>query len=110
MDEDRIAAWLNSLTDYQFVEFFYKYLASRHLSDMERSYVDSHLVLATAKRILDDNGETWGEWSLELVCPTQHPMVDDTSICEGGQHCGLETISACKYSICPICGEEVYGT
>lgn len=110
MDRDQAAAWLNSLTDNQFVEFFYKYLASRHLSEMERSYIDSHLVLANATRSLDDDGETWGEWSLELVCPTQHPMVDDTSICEFGQHCGMGTMSASKHSICPICGGEVYGT
>jgi len=66
MDKARVVAWLSSLTDKQFVEFFYESLASRHLYKAERSYLDSHLVLANANRILDDDGITWGEWGLEL--------------------------------------------
>ena len=51
--------------------FFYESLASRHLYKSERSYLDSHLVLANASRILDDDGITWGEWGLELICSSR---------------------------------------
>ncbi len=62
MEKTKIVAWISSLTDKQFVEFFYESLASRHLYEAERGHLDSHLVLANAHRTLDDDGMTWGEW------------------------------------------------
>jgi hypothetical protein len=110
MDKTKVIAWLSSLTDKQFVEFFYESLASRHLYKSERSYLDSRLVLANASRTLDDDGITWGEWGLELLCPSRKPWVDDAPVCQFGEHCGLSTASWDKHSICPICGGDVYGT
>jgi hypothetical protein len=109
MDKVKVAAWLSSLTDKQFVEFFYESLASRHLSHAERGHVDSHLVLANVSRILDD-GVTWGEWSLELLCPADEAWADDAPVCQFGEHCGLGTVSWAKRSVCPVCGGNVYGS
>lgn len=110
MDKAEVAAWLSSLTDKQFVEFFYESLASRRLYNSERGYLDSHLVLANARRILDDDGVTWGQWELELLCPTDEAWVDDAPVCQFGGRCGLDTASWAKHSVCPICGGQVYGS
>ncbi len=110
MDKAEVAAWMSSLTDKQFVEFFYESLASRHLYEPDRGHLDSHLVLANARRDLDDDGVTWGEWELELLCPADEAWADDAPVCQFGEHCGLGTASWAKQSVCPVCGGKVYGT
>ncbi len=110
MDRKAVAAWLSSLTDKQFIDFFYESLASRQLYSSEQTYLESHLVLANARHLLEDDGYTWGKWNLELVCPAREQWVDDAPVCQFGEHCGLNTASWSKHSICPICGGDVYGT
>ena len=110
MDKEAVAAWLSSLTNKQFIEFFYESMTSRHLYNSERNYIDCHLVLANASRDLHDDGVTWSGWSLDLLCPSNEAWEDDAPVCQMGEHCGLGTISWDKHSVCPICGGDVYGT
>ena len=110
MDRANISAWISSLTDKQFIEFFYQSLASRHLFESERGYIDSHLVLANASRYLDEDGVTWGEWEVELLCPADEAWVADAPVCQFGEHCSLRTASWAKRSICPVCGGNVFGS
>jgi hypothetical protein len=110
MDKTVVAAWLNSLTDQQFITFFYESLSSRHLHEPEREFTQSHLVLANASRMKDEN-DGWEPWQLEVLCPTPgEAWVDDAPVCQYGSHCGVVTASWAKRSVCPICGGEVYGT
>ena len=97
---------LRMLTDKQFVEVFYEAVQGRHIW-LDHTY-DSHLVLANAFRSLEDAGATW---KVELICPTPNQdWVDDASICQFGEHCGMPTASWAKQSTCPVCGGEVHGT
>jgi hypothetical protein len=110
MNEASVTWWLNSLTDKQFVEFFYRSLSDRHIYQSEQSRIDSRLVLGNASRELDDD-EIWGDWEFHMLCPSPNlDWVDDPPICQFGQHCGLKTASWAKGSICPVCREDVQGT
>jgi hypothetical protein len=110
MDAEKVAAWMNALTDKEFVEFFYAKLSVRHIYDLDRSYLDSHLVLANATRVRAESGEP-EPWSLQLLCPTpDKDWVSDSPICQFGHCCGIQTSSWAKDSTCPVCGGEVYGT
>lgn len=110
MDKAKVAAWLSSLSHKEFAEFFYKSLASRHLWKEERRFCESHLVLANAVRRLRDDGVTWDEWELHLICPAEEAWGDDAPVCQFGEHCGVSTASWSKRSVCPVCGGHVYGT
>jgi hypothetical protein len=102
----QVAKWLNSLSDHAVIEFFYEQISARHISRAEERYIESHLVLAAAKRV---KGEP--NWKLEILCPTpRQKWVDDASVCQFGSHCGHTTASVSKQSICPLCGEEVSGS
>jgi hypothetical protein len=110
IDKEQVAEWLQSLTDKEFIEFFYDYLASRPVYDDETGHSDSHLVLAVATRWREDDQE-WEPWELDLLCPvTNKHWKADALICQYGEHCGHGTASWAKNSICPVCGGEVYGT
>ena len=81
MDSEKAASWLNSLSDKEFVDFFYSSIASRHVYPLERGYLDSHLVLANATR--DREGpDSFGHWQLQLLCPTSEAWVHDAPICQ----------------------------
>jgi len=122
MDKQEVALWLENLTDKQFIEFFYEHLSSRHLYNLERAHIDSHLVLANAVRSLDDSlsqdpdhwgpdQDHWEPWRLQLLCPTpSEHWVDDSPVCQFGTHGEFETASWSKRSTCPVCGKEVYGS
>jgi hypothetical protein len=98
---------LRTLTDKQFVDVFYEAVHGRHIYSEDVSY-DAHLVLANAFRNLEGAG---GRWTVELICPTPNEdRVDDASICQFGEHCGMSTASWAKQSTCPVCGGEVHGT
>jgi rubrerythrin len=102
----QVAKWMAKLSDHAFIEFFYEQLSARNISRAEERYIDSHLVLAAAKRMKDEQ-----EWKLEVLCPTPNQKwVDDASVCQFGSHCGFTTASISKQSICPLCGEEVSGS
>lgn len=108
MDLNAIATQLNSLTDKQFIEFFYRSLAARNIYGSEYAYIESHLVLASATRM--QSIDEWGPWEMEMLCTTPDAWVDDAPVCQQGAHCGVETISWAKRSVCPMCGGEVLGT
>ena len=69
MDKGSVIAWLQSLTDKQFVEFFYEAVADRHIYSEERDLWDAHLVLVNAIRDRKGSGPP-GQWEVQLVCPT----------------------------------------
>lgn len=105
-----VARWLNKLSVYEFVSFFYEHLADRHTSPSERRHLDSHLVLANARRDLEDDGKT-GAWRLELLCATpEQKWTKDASVCQSGTCCGHVTSSWSKISLCPVCGSAVRGS
>jgi hypothetical protein len=110
LDKAIVARWMQNLSNQQFVEFFYAQLADRSIYPAERRYLESHLVLANAKRVREADGSTEA-WRLELLCPTpnEHWTVD-APICQFGQHCTYDTVSVGKQSQCPICGEAVSGS
>jgi hypothetical protein len=79
----QVAKWLNNLSDHAFIEFFYEQLSARHISRAEERFIDSHLVLAAAKRVNDEQ-----DWKLAVLCPTPNQKwIDDASICQFGSHC-----------------------
>jgi hypothetical protein len=106
LEPEYVARWLNNLSDHAFIEFFYEQLSARHISRAEERYIDSHLVLAAAKRLKDEP-----DWKLEVLCATPNQKwVDDASVCQFGSHCGHTTASVSKQAICPLCGEDVRGS
>jgi hypothetical protein len=109
LDAVNVARWIQNLSDQQFVAFFYKHLADRHLYRAEQRYLESHLVLANAKRVREDDG-TIAPWRLELICSTHAQWQADSPVCQFGQHCGHDTASVAKQSQCPICLGEVFGS
>ena len=111
MNEKEVSDWLKSMSDKQFIDFFYKHLSQRHLFPGEEAYLECHLVLVAATREFD-NGQ-WGsrELQLQLLCPAPtEKWVDDAPICQFGEHCEHGTASWAKHSECPVCGGDVYGT
>lgn len=110
MDAEKVATWMNALTDKEFVEFFYTKLSARHIYSLDQSYLDSHLVLANATRLRAESAAP-ELWSLELLCPAaDKDWVSDSPICQFGHCCDVQTSSWAKASICPVCGGQVYGT
>ena len=110
MTREEIVASLRDLSDKDFVELVYEAANDRHIYELERESIKSHLVLANAVSEKEDDG-TWSAWQLQLICPTPtQPWVSDAPICQFGEHCGHETASWSKHATCPICGDEVYGT
>lgn len=109
MREEDIINWLQSQTDKKFIELFYRAAATRHLHPLERSFLDSHLLLAHAKR---DRSEGHMKWELELVgCPDDATEWDnDASVAQFGEHCGHHVASWAKRFPCPVCGEVTHGT
>jgi hypothetical protein len=106
LDANLVAKWLNNLSDHDFIEFFYEYVATRNVSRAEARTLDSHLVLTAAKRF-----KTETDWSLEVLCPAPgQKWVADASVCQFSTHCGHTTASVSKQAICPLCGDEVRGS
>ena len=80
---------IRGLTNKQLVELFYEAVEGRRVYEGEQDLWDSHLVLASAFR---DRGADDAIWKIELLCPTVDQVwVDDASICQHGEHCGVET-------------------
>jgi rubrerythrin len=105
-----VARWLQDLTDQQFIAFFYEHLSDRHLYREERRYLESHLVLANAKRARQDDG-TAEEWRVEVLCSTPaQKWAASAPVCQFGTHCGYATASVGKQSQCPICGAAARGS
>jgi hypothetical protein len=110
MERGEIIRALKSLTDKQFIELFYEAAAGRNVYHHESEHTESRLILANAERDKMPDSR-FPEWQFQLLCPTPgDDWHDESPICQFGQHCGYETASWAKKSICPVCGDEVYGT
>lgn len=109
MDRGNLMAWLSSLTDKQFIEFFYEAVSERGTSEIDGER--GHLVVANTSKApnedrvtvflaLPDPNEYSGEWAY------------DTPICQTGDciECGTRVRSIAKHAICPICKAKVYCT
>ncbi len=105
MDESRAIAWLNTLTDKQFAEFFYRAVADRNTSDLPEW--NGHFVLAGAQKLPDE------PWDIDLIgVPANADFVDDHPICQSGtcMTCESTVRSVAKNARCPVCGADVYRT
>lgn len=104
-DED-VADWLNSLTDKQFTEFFYKHRSARQIVSDDIPGIENHLALAEVRRIPDRRGGLKPP-VVELLCTSPKPSNDDAPIKWRGECCGFQTGSWQRFATCPVCGEEV---
>ena len=101
MNELQVIAWLETLTEKQFSEFFYRAVATRCTSDVPEW--QGHLVLADADRETDES------WSLSLIAlpdPDEYDQwADDSPICQSGTcpECGACLRSIAKHVVCPVC-------
>jgi hypothetical protein len=107
MNQNDLVAALRRLPDKEFIETFYESATGRKI--YSEPDVQSHLVLANAESHMEDDG-TRSPWRIQLLCSTNENWVAESPVCQFGDHCGFETASWAKHSICPICGVEVYGT
>ena len=108
MNRDSVIDYLRGLTAKQFAELFYESTQGRHPWPGEKELSEARPVLAYATREKDESG---AEWELRIVCPVPDVRwVDDAPLCQSGNHCGFDTISWAKQSVCPICGARGSGT
>ena len=108
MSQDDVIAYLRGLTAKQFAETFYVATEGQHPWPGEEKLHEVRYVLAYASRY---RGEPEAAWEVMAVRPTPNDdWVDDAPVCQHGEHCGLQTISRAKHSVCPVCGGHVYGT
>lgn len=109
INRNSVLNWLSSLTDKQFVEFFYEAVESRDTSEIKGE--QGHFVLADTSQIPGEKRETV---FLGLPDPSAYSdkWVDDAPICQTGQcaECQSWIRSIAKRAICPVCGEKVYCT
>ena len=109
MDRHNVRVWLSSLTDKQFVEFFYEAVSGRDTSEIEGE--SGHLVVADTSKLPDEERDTV---FLAIPDPDEYSggWADDSPICQTGQciECGSWVRSVAKHAICPICHAKVYCT
>ena len=108
MNRGNVIAWLSSLTDKQFVEFFYDAVANRDSSEVEGE--QGHLVLADTRMIPGEKRET-----VFLGLPYPQPLrewADNCPLCQTGDcnSCGAWVRCIAKHAVCPICFASVYCT
>ncbi|PHR88857.1 MAG: hypothetical protein COA78_36185 [Blastopirellula sp.] len=108
MNESKIISWIESLTDKQFVDFFYRAVANRSTSDLPEW--SGHFVLADAEKVTD---EPWDVDFIALPDPNEYEeWVDNAPICQSGNcpTCGNAVRSVAKHVVCPVCNSIVYCT
>jgi hypothetical protein len=109
MDRSAVIAWLSSMTDKQFIDFFYDAVSGRDTSEMEGER--GHLVMANASQFPGEDRDTV---FLALPDPDKYPegWADDSPICQTGQciECGSPIRCVAKHAVCPICMAKVYCT
>ncbi len=109
IDSADVARWMKDLSDQQLISFFYEHLSARHVYRAEHRHLDSHLVLANAKRTREEGG-LHGPWRVEVLCPTPaENWSADAPVCQFGEHCGVHTASVSRRAQCPVCGGEAIG-
>lgn len=106
MKEREVVGWVESLTDKQFVDFFYAAVASRSTSDF--SEWNGHFLLANAEKL---PGEPW---EIDLIARHDpgNEWPEDSPICQSGicSQCSNTVRSISKNAICPVCDAKVYCT
>lgn len=106
LSDEQVAAYLQALTDKEFIAFFYKHLAARRLASEDANPADTHLVLAEARRV-DDKSGGWKPWTVELLCNSPRESNANALVAWRGEHCGFQTGSWRRFATCPVCGDEV---
>jgi hypothetical protein len=101
-DED-VAAWLQALTDKEFIEFFCKYLAARKIVSEDAPGIQNHLALAEVRQLPDGRGRLRPPVA-ELLCTSPIPSGDNAPIKSRGTCCGFQTGSLERYAACPVEG------
>ncbi len=109
LEAAEVAAWIQDLSDQDFVTFFYQHLARRHIYPAERKTIDSSLVLANSKRSCTE-GAYVGPWQLELIAPgPQERWHHNAPMRYAGMcGCGHNWVSISQTAACPLCNEFVY--
>ena len=103
MDRAAVLAWIAELSDKQLAEFFYAAGRGRLTSDLPEW--SGHFALAEAEKPDD-------RWEVHLVgLAREKNWVDDAPLCQEGScgSSGSSVLSWSKNSVCPVCGEAVYG-
>ena len=107
MEREAVLKYMRELTPKAFAELFYESTRGTHPCPAESELYDGRIILAYAER---EHDEPTAEWELTMVCPATEDWVDESPICQHGNHCKFETVSWAKNSRCPICDGNVYGT
>lgn len=109
--EADVVRWLQALPDKRFFEVVYSAAVGRGPDELDRAWLQSHVVLGVASRSQEDDG-AWSQWWVELVgLPVADAnWEDDAPVCEVGTHCGVHVVSWAKELRCPVCGAATYGT
>ena len=106
MDRARVLGWLSSMTDKQFVDFFYEAVAERDTSEIKGER--GHLVIANTSKSPGEERDT-----VFLASPDKDEYEsgwgDDCPICQTGHcgECGASVRSISKHAICPLCDTKV---
>lgn len=106
LSDEQVAAWLQALTDKEFIAFFYKHLSARRIAGDGITEMDNHLALAEVRRLRSDCGG-WRPWTVELLCASPRPSADNAPIMWRGTCCGFQTASWRRFATCPVCGGVV---
>jgi hypothetical protein len=106
VDKNDIAAWLQALTDKQFIAFFYEHLSARRIEGDGITDTDNHLALVEVRRLRDERGG-WRPGMVELLCASARESRDNAPIMWSGRCCGFRTASWRRGASCPICGGAV---
>ncbi|MBA2117142.1 hypothetical protein HOV93_43380 [Planctomycetes bacterium FF15] len=109
MDRAKVVGWLSTMTDKQFVEFFYEAVSRRDTSEIRGE--QGHLVLADTSRLPGEQRDTF---FLAIPDPDKYETewANDCPICQTGQCIECKSWVRCiaKHAVCPICSEKVYCT
>lgn len=105
-DRKNAVSFVRSLSEKEFVEFFYDATAERSFGDVAE--YQNHLIIADSESI---DGEAWETDFLALPEERAHWSAD-APICQSGKcgKCTARVRSWAKNALCPICGKAVYCT
>lgn len=106
--------WAATLTDKEFVEFFYEAVRGRATGDTRLlPGLDGHFVLGDAQRY-DSEPPGSERWYVQLMALPREGdrWAADAAICQSGtcRKCGQQVRSWAKDLLCPVCGTSGYGT
>lgn len=110
LDEETVGKWLSTLSDVEFIDFFYAHMGERNIYRAEGRYREAHLVLGVSSRDRHDNGEAEA-WRLQMLAPALEEWSADAPVCQFGtcSTCGSATASVARDATCPVCHAAVRG-